>query len=215
MEAKHLAYQELHGIAGGGRTATLSTNKIRHQNGKGPVGYSQSTLVGATVPQRLLANEVGDDGEDDHSSEGGPFHRRTGSGRSSMGSITRFPSGYQRPQQGKTPPNENSDIPELTETPGNAKPFSENNDAIGAQKDSDNSKNIINYNSNIGGSSSNDEEQEDDFGGVSDMAAPNAAVSAAMRAKRAEELKRRGSVDDRTTSLTGGRLYIANPDLSD
>jgi len=208
MEAKHLAYLELHGIAGGGRTATLPSNKIRHQNGKGAVGYSQSTLVGATVPQRLLANEVGDDGEDDHSSEGGMFHRRTGSGRSSMGSISRFPSGYQRPQQGKTPPNENSDIPELAETPGNAKPFSENNDVIGADKDSDNSKNIINYNSN-------DEEQEDDFGGFSDMAAPNAAVSAAMRAKRAEELKRRGSVDDRTTSLTGGRLYIANPDLSD
>jgi hypothetical protein len=217
MDAKQQAYLELHGGVGAGRTVPLSSNKIRHQNGKGPVGYSHSTLVGATVPQRLLANEVGD-GEDDHSSEGGVFHRRTGSGRSSMGSITRFPSGYQRPQQGKTPPNENSDIPEAVETPGNAsgklnmaKQSSENSDVIGADKDSDNGKNII-----TGGGTSNDEELEDGFGEFSDMTAPNAAVSAAMRAKRAEELRRRGSVDDRTTSLTGGvKLYIANPDLSD
>jgi hypothetical protein len=30
--------------------------------------------------------------------------------------------------------------------------------------------------------------------------------------KSADELKRRGSVDERTTTLTAGRLYIANPD---
>jgi len=89
-----------------------------------------------------------------------------------------------------------------------AKQSSENSDMIGADKDSEN---II-----TGGSTSNDEELEDGFGEFSDMTAPNAAVSAAMRAKRAEELRRRGSVDDRTTSLTGGvKLYIANPDLSD
>ncbi|KAN0078697.1 hypothetical protein V8E54_005210 [Elaphomyces granulatus] len=193
MDAKQQAYLELHGGVGAGRTVTLSSNKIRHQNGKGPVGYSHSTLVGATVPQRLLANEVGD-GEDDHSSEGGVFHRRTGSGRSSMGSISRFPSGYQRPQQGKTPPNENTDIPEAVETPGNA------SGKLNMAKQS----------------SENSDELEDGFGEFSDMTAPNAAVSAAMRAKRAEELRRRGSVDDRTTSLTGGvKLYIANPDLSD
>jgi hypothetical protein len=92
-----------------------------------------------------------------------------------------------------------------------AKQSSENSDVIGADKDSDNGKNII-----TGGGTSNDEELEDGFGEFSDMTAPNAAVSAAMRAKRAEELRRRGSVDDRTTSLTGGvKLYIANPDLSD
>ena len=47
------------------------------------------------------------------------------------------------------------------------------------------------------------------------MSAPSAAQSATQRARRADELKRSGSVDDRTTSLTGVRLFVANPDLSD
>ncbi|KAK3070030.1 hypothetical protein LTR53_011150 [Teratosphaeriaceae sp. CCFEE 6253] len=33
--------------------------------------------------------------------------------------------------------------------------------------------------------------------------------------KTAEELRRRGSVDDRTMTMGGGRLFVANPDLSD
>jgi len=31
----------------------------------------------------------------------------------------------------------------------------------------------------------------------------------------ADDLRRRGSVDDRTTTMSGVRLFVANPDLSD
>ena len=55
-------------------------------------------------------------------------------------------------------------------------------------------------------------EPEEYFGTVNEMSAPSAVLSAAERAKRAEELKRRGSVDDRSTSMTGVRLFVANPD---
>lgn len=198
--AKQRAYLELHGGAGNGRTGTLNSGKIRHQSKKEVPTYLPSSLVGATVPQRLLANEVGDDDEDDHSSEGGLIHRRTASGRSSMGSISRYPSGYQR-QQGKTPPNEHGDIPELAETSLNAQEMVVvgetilKNDIVTTEKE--------------------DDDEENGFGEISDMAAPNSAVVAAAKAKRVEELRRRGSVDDRTTSMTGVKLFVANPDLSD
>ncbi|OAX77682.1 hypothetical protein ACJ72_08016, partial [Emergomyces africanus] len=122
--AKQRAAMEVHG--GGGRSATLaSTGKIRHNTASRSMSYNTGTMVGAGVPLRLSANEIGD-GEDDMDNDGTPFHRRTGSGRSSTGS-NRFPSGYQRPQQGRfssssnsnTPPNMDStdriqtDIPEI------------------------------------------------------------------------------------------------------
>ncbi|KAI2216716.1 hypothetical protein LOZ17_004165 [Ophidiomyces ophidiicola] len=56
---------------------------------------------------------------------------------------------------------------------------------------------------------------EDDFGMITDMAAPSGAAAAAQRHKAADELRRRGSVDDRTSSMASVRLFVANPDLSD
>lgn len=197
--AKQRAYMELHGGAGSNslRTNTLASGKIRHSGKTGPPGgYSPSTLVGATVPLRLSANEIGDE-DDDHSSEGGMYHhRRTNSNRSSLGSMTHYPSGYQRPQ-GKTPPNEHADIPEVVETA----PPAEGDGSDSLREDSS--------------SAEQDAEQEQDFGGVTDMSAPSAADAAVQKAKKAEELRRRGSVDERTTSMTGVRLFVANPDLSD
>ena len=40
----------------------------------------------------------------------------------------------------------------------------------------------------------------------------NAAITREKSVKNPEELKRRGSVDERTMTLTSGRLFIANPD---
>jgi hypothetical protein len=40
----------------------------------------------------------------------------------------------------------------------------------------------------------------------------NAALTREKSVKSPEELKRRGSVDERTVTLTSGRLFIANPD---
>ncbi|RHZ68199.1 hypothetical protein CDV55_107522 [Aspergillus turcosus] len=198
---KKRAYLEVHG-AGAGRTGTLGSGKNKHGN-KGVTEFSASTLVGATVPVRLSANEVGDADED--GSETGFPHRRTGSGRSSLGSNYRYPSGYQRSPQGtpgsnNTPPNERADLPEVTENP----PAERHEEASSAKDDSATSH-------------SKTSEQEDSFGSVGDMAAPSAATTAAEKARKADELRRRGSVDERTTTMTNVRLFVANPDadLSD
>jgi hypothetical protein len=50
---------------------------------------------------------------------------------------------------------------------------------------------------------------------VGDMTAPSAATTAAEKARKADELRRRGSVDERTTTMTNVRLFVANPDADD
>ncbi|KAE8144437.1 hypothetical protein BDV25DRAFT_95397 [Aspergillus avenaceus] len=191
---KKRAYLEVHGAGASGRAGTLGSGKIKHS--KGGTDFSPSNLVSATVPVRLSANEVGDADEDAHSDYGFPY-RRTGSGRSSVGS-NRFPSGYQRGTGStSTPPSEKTDLPNVTEHPPAEKKEE--------QKDKDDAATTYSF----------DAENEDSFGIVGDMAAPSAATTAAEKAKRADELRRRGSVDDRTSSMTNVRLFVANPDLSD
>ncbi|KAE8372536.1 hypothetical protein BDV26DRAFT_274026 [Aspergillus bertholletiae] len=195
---KKRAYLEVHGAGASGRAGTLGSGKIKHS--KGGTDFSPSNLVSATVPVRLSANEVGDADEDAHSDYGFP-HRRTGSGRSSLGSNHRYPSGYQRTPQGtmgsnSTPPNEKTDLPNVTEHP---------------PAESTEEKKIKDDNSTY----SFEAADEDNFGSVGEMAAPSAATTAAEKARRADELRRRGSVDDRTSTMTNVRLFVANPDLSD
>ncbi|KAI2244225.1 hypothetical protein LOZ05_000167 [Ophidiomyces ophidiicola] len=109
---------------GGGRSSTLaSTGKIRHSSASKPTAFTTGTMVGAAVPLRLSANEIGAHSTHSH--------------------------------------------------------------------------------------------LEDDFGMITDMAAPSGAAAAAQRHKAADELRRRGSVDDRTSSMASVRLFVANPDLSD
>ncbi|CEN60211.1 hypothetical protein ASPCAL02652 [Aspergillus calidoustus] len=198
---KKRAYLEVHG-AGTGRASTLGSGKGKH--GIKVTDLSPSALVGATVPVRLSANEIGDADDDANSERGFPY-RRTGSGRSSIGSGHRYPSGYQRNTQGtmgsnSPPPNEKNDLPGVSEHPSTDKPEE--------QKDTGSMKDNATTNSK-------DSEQEDSFGTVGDLGAPSAATLAAEKAKKAADLRRRGSVDERTTSMTNVRLFVANPDLSD
>ncbi|KKK22753.1 hypothetical protein ARAM_007214 [Aspergillus rambellii] len=200
---KKRAYLQVQG-AGAGRASTLGSGKIRHGS-KVVADFSPSALVGATVPVRLSANEIGDADEDAHSERGFPY-RRTGSGRSSVGSNYRYPAGYQRNTQStmgsnSTPPSEKTDLPGVSEHPSANK--SEDRPETGSLKD------------DTATTHSRGSEQEDTFGTVGDMGAPSAATMAAEKAKKAAELRRRGSVDDRTTSMTNVRLFVANPDLSD
>ncbi|KAJ5280259.1 hypothetical protein N7478_005631 [Penicillium angulare] len=194
MRDKKRAYLEVHGA---GRKGTSS--KVRH-GGKAGLEFSPSNLVGAKVPVRLSANEIGDGDDDAHSTEG--MHRRTGSGRSSLGS-NRYPSGYQRQQtmgSNSTPPNEKSDLPDVSEnTP--AEIHEEEKSRVSSLVKDD------------GATTHSSEQEHEDI--VGDMEAPNAAVMTAQKAKKADELRRRGSVDERTTSMTNVRLFVANPDLSD
>ncbi|KAL4788470.1 hypothetical protein BJX76DRAFT_315786 [Aspergillus varians] len=199
---KKRAYLEVHG-AGAGRASTLGSGKGKH--GIKVTDLSPSALVGATVPVRLSANEIGD-ADDDATSERDFPYRRTGSGRSSLGSGHRYPSGYQRNTQGtmgsnSTPPSEKTDLPGVSEdlTVDEAE---EHKDASSTKNDA---ATTHSWNS----------EQEDSFGTVGDMGAPSAATLAEQKAKKAADIRRRGSVDDRTTSMTNVRLFVANPDLSD
>ncbi|KAK5004940.1 hypothetical protein LTR60_006406, partial [Cryomyces antarcticus] len=75
------------GIAGGVRS------KIRHHGAPKASSYNPTNLSGAGVPMRLSASEV-DEGESDDDSQHAPglYHRRTDSGRSSLGSGRRVVS---------------------------------------------------------------------------------------------------------------------------
>lgn len=187
-------------------------------------------MIGAGVPLRLSANEIGT-ADDDDDRDSLPLHRRTGSGRSSAGS-SRFHSAYQRPTQtrfssgsgGNTPlsfeqaADGRPDIPDIVETPAPAKPDGDENyfpekpnEATGEAKPSAPETKDRPTTSHTNTNSEN----EDEFGQITEMVAPSGATAAAQKRKVANDLRRRGSVDDRTSSMTGVRLFVANPDLSD
>ena len=157
---------------------------------------------------RLSASEVGDEvnSEDDAHSQG--FRgQRTGSGRSSLVNGGRLSALNQRQSgrlsTGSTPPSAQSGSPaeQEKETP-----------LAGANRRRTMGDDYFQHPPGNGGSGSSGE-GEAKFGDIGDMQAPK---SAAHEGKSAEELSRRGSVDERTTTMRGiGRLFVANPDLSD
>ncbi|KAK2593722.1 hypothetical protein QQS21_008587 [Conoideocrella luteorostrata] len=200
------------GISATGKVAA----KIRH-HGKTPVvGYvpGDTNHVGVGgVPLRLSATEVEGESsdEDDAQTMSRVHHRRTGSsGRSSTGSGRRgaqyrtsagsVASGaQQRRSPGDTPERRGS----LAERPaeGSVKPI---DDAASGRAQSSRS-----------GSSGERADNVGELGNAPKLAVNSQKHSALTReksVKSAEELKRRGSVDERTATLTSGRLYIANPD---
>jgi hypothetical protein len=136
------------------------------------------------------------------------MHARSGSGRSSANSG-KYPSGYPRsqgrlstvstPSSGGEGGSPNEDIPELAETSG-----AERRDQ---RRDY--------FHEITGGNTAVDSSQlegEDSFGNLGEMKGPNAASQAAQKAKTNEDLRRRGSVDERATRMsTGVRLFVANP----
>jgi hypothetical protein len=217
--AKQRAAQEVHGGNGtAGRTSTINSGsvvgKIRHHGVPKAPGYVPANLSGAGVPMRLSANEMLGDEEEASVGEtnSSMMHARSGSGRSSTNSA-KYPSGYPRPQgrfsTTSTPPSggesgsPNEDIPELAETPG------------AGRRD----RNRDYFDEKAGGSTPGDSSQlegEDSFGDIKEMKGPNAAVQAIQKAKNNEDLRRRGSVDERAMSMSAGvRLFVANPDLDD
>lgn len=152
---------------------------------------------------RLSANEVENEGVGDDDSLRGS-HGRTGSGRSSMNrdkylTVQRSSNRY---SEGSTPTSSyDTEIPEL-ETPVPGHHQTEAKGDYFTQK------------SGNGGSDSSSQE-ESKFGHVGQLKAPTARRE---EGKSAEELRRRGSVDERANtmgSLGGVRLFVANPDLSD
>jgi hypothetical protein len=176
---------------------------------------------------RLSASEVDDGDSDDEDAGSGRqlYHQRTGSGRSSVGSgrkgLTYRQSGASsmtgRWSSGNTPPGEKlemHDVDEAGETPvpaghPKAKDYFAMADGSG--------------DGTVSAGSGSSGERNDNVGDLSATAtdaarlASNQLKSSVTREKslrNPEDLRRRGSVDERTMTMTmsAGRLYIANPD---
>lgn len=195
--------------------------KIRHHGGK-PVQYTGGNLAGAGVPLRLSATEVDDEPEDARNSRqedemnnewekdpawgyagnGRPLnHRRTPSGRSSLGSQRRTNSGFQRfSTAGSTPTSGHSSethLPNLSEeTPVPAAHQRQGSSYFAAEE----------------AASTPSSEEENAFGNMGDLPQK---VGPEKKKETTEDLMRRGSVDERTMTMGRQRLFVANPDLSD
>jgi len=218
-------------VNGQGRTSTSGSmgsgglgvrSKIRYHGAPKAVGYTPASLVGRGVPMRLSASEVGNEGSDNEDADSAKYYQRagtgtgtgTGSGRSSFASNRRH-GGSRLPgrfSQGSTPPSGHGsspedEIPELSETPvpGDYQRTATGTSDYFAQPSAAGQ-------ATSGGSGSSGERQ---FGDVGRLAAPSVAQTRADASKTADELRRRGSVDDRTMTMSAVRLFVANPDLSD
>ncbi|OAA72560.1 hypothetical protein ISF_01633 [Cordyceps fumosorosea ARSEF 2679] len=205
-----------------GLASAKVAGKIRH--GKAPlvVGYAPGeTHVGVGgVPLRLSAREIDGDGSDDDDNNTGPMmasrkeqqhHRRAGSsGRSSTGSGRR-----QHRTSGNGTPARN---PSLVGTPERTQSFASKppqpkqsiDESAGPIDDAASGR--------AQSSRSGNSERRDDVLelGQGPKLAHNSKLHSALTREKSvkspEELKRRGSVDERTSTLTSGRLFIANPD---
>ncbi|KOS18851.1 hypothetical protein ESCO_000674 [Escovopsis weberi] len=220
----------------GGRTATgitshgKVTSKItgRH-HGKTPmVGYAGENHVGVGgVPMRLSATEVEAESSDDedvrypsrgqHSRNGSSGHssvvsnRRNMPHRTSIGAngaqqqaaAAAVAGGPRRFGPGDTPERAGS-LASTVEGP----PTPVRDDAASA----------VSGRAMSAGSGSSVERADNlgELGAPSRLASKSIMHSAIAReksaAKNADDLRRRGSVDERTSTLTSGRLFIANPD---
>lgn len=214
--AKHRAALEVTGggsgnggVGGGGssaRTSTISSggmvSKIAHRGVPKAGTYIPPNMSGASVPMRL--SELDMMGEEDMEGrtlgDNSMVHARSGSGKSSINSG-QYRSGYPRPHI--TPPDGGSpheDIPEAGETPM-PEPAKENYfEEIPSHTPSQ--------------LRSQRTDSVDSFGELPDMKAPSTIDRLKTQQERLDDLRRRGSVDERTMSMGApGRLYVANPDL--
>ena len=210
-------------LAGGNRVAA----KIRHHGKAGLVGYSPGDLVGGVggVPMRLSASEVegGDSDDDDAGSGKQLYHQRTGSGRSSLGSgrkgLTYRQSGASsatgRWSSGNTPPSEKErlDSIEAGETPVPTDHPKAKDYFMAADGNGDGT-------ASAGSGSSGERNDNVRELGTTQVDAARLASNSLMKStvtrekslRNPEDLRRRGSVDERTMTMSAGRLYIANPD---
>ncbi|USW51628.1 hypothetical protein Slin15195_G049470 [Septoria linicola] len=191
------------------RTSTSSSgmvggvrSKIRHHGAPKASAYKTAMLGGAGVPMRLSASEV-DDGNNSDEDTGGRYHVRNGSARSNGSGSARRGHSHLNPNysNGNTPPGVSPvDSIGEEETPMPREGSIQGDD----------------YFNQIGGDggSGSSEEKFGDVGGL-----PTRKITAEEQIRQqqsnADDLRRRGSVDERTMTMSGPRLFVANPDLSD
>jgi hypothetical protein len=211
------------GSAGGSSSARTSTGlslpgtkvaaKIRHHGKSAVVGYApENNYIGVGgVPLRLSATEVegGDSDEEDVSMQR-LHHRRTGSsGRSSTNSGRRGAAyrtsggvgpGGRRWSPGDTPERSGSLVEEREGPQGLPVDDAASGEAgsMASGSEGERADNVPDLSSKAARYASN--------------SLLHSAITREKSTKNAEELKRRGSVDERAMSMSAGRLFIANPD---
>jgi len=177
--------------------------KIRHGGVPKAPGYVPANMSGAGVPMRLSANEMMGDEEDEVGymrGDNAMAQPRSGSNKSSTNSG-KYRSGYPRPDQGRF---------SSTSTPsGDGSPTAK--DRIPEESHPAHGESQTEY---YATRERRDSTDEDSFGELKELAGPNSALQAAATAKKAEDLRRRGSVDERAMSMGSGvKLFVANPDV--
>ncbi|KAF2192005.1 hypothetical protein K469DRAFT_346146 [Zopfia rhizophila CBS 207.26] len=199
--------------SGGSSVAAGVRSKIRHHGAPKASLYAPANLAGTGVPMRLSASEVDEGDSEDNGSigygaGGGPYHHRSGSGRSSQGSGRHV--AYANPQgrlsSNSTPPSGHNSSP----SEGMADLMEEETPVPAYNTSTDYFEHTKTGLSGGSGSSG-----ERNFGDVGQMSAPQTLPKIEQNKKKSDELHRRGSVDERTMTMGNTRLFIANPDLSD
>ena len=199
-------------------------SKIRHHGAPKAQQYNPSANPTSGVPMRLSAREVDEDDSDDDYTNRAGFHQRSGSGRSSVGSAGRVSStlGLQmtpgHSSGNSTPPSQNR---ATQETRGRSTTEESKNQMTpmpdhfrGADYFTQKPPEKTEATSAHSTGSTNSSEREAGFGGISGL--PKRVKDEIDEQQKMDDLQRRGSVDERTTTMRGfGRLYVANPDLSD
>jgi len=211
--AKHRASQEVSGGRTAARTSTGISGpgkvaaKIRHHGKPGVVGYTpENNYIGVGgVPLRLSATEVeGEDSDDDDASaQRGLHHRRTGSSGRSSTASRRGTASYRTST--------------ILASGTAGKRWSPNGSTLEDQGPFQGAEPIERTQSTHSGSSAERADALPDLAptNAARMASNsllNAALTREKSVRNPEDLKRRGSVDERTMTLTSGRLFIANPD---
>ncbi|KAB8360839.1 hypothetical protein FH972_024573 [Carpinus fangiana] len=234
-QAKMRAHMEVSGLHNG-RLSTSGTSsltggvrsKIRHHGAVKAQQYAPTTHPAHGVPMRLSAREVDEsDSEDERSQH---YHQRSGSGRSSFGSAGRSQSMYGLQQPTMTSRSSSSNTPPQTDAP----PAPQQQQTTETRNRADTRGSMwsegaeptpvpgrltgADYFSQAPSgstgeqtaSSSNSEREEASFGGVGQL--PLRQRDPQEQKLDLAELRRRGSVDERSMTMSGPRLFVANPD---
>ncbi|KAI9664204.1 MAG: hypothetical protein M1831_002383 [Alyxoria varia] len=214
-------------------------SKIRHHGAPKAQQYAPTANPASGVPMRLSAREVDEEDSDDDNYATKSFHNRSGSGRSSVGSAGRVASAYglqgMTPRRsssgGNTPPQnggQTATVPsesaavgtrprEMSDTtPMANQQMSGTADYFGEARESAGRTQTGKTTTSGGSGGSENSEQENSFGGVSGLPQRVRDPSTEHKPESLDDLQRRGSVDERTMTMRGyGKLFVANPDLSD
>lgn len=201
-----------------------------------PSQYAPGLHTASGVPMRLSANEVDDDDERERNSDEerrlgtmsgqGRWHRRTESARSSLGSGSRL-SMYGGGAGSVTPPasqyqqQQQQQQQQTHTTQHQPATFSRSSteEHLAAQSPSSSFYGTPSRPAPPQERDSDDTDRENSFGGVGGLPqrfGQGQSLGEELGRSSQDDLKRRGSVDERTMTMSGyGRLFVANPDLDD